>query len=188
MFIIPENPQNGHIINAGINVFKYENNRWYMIPNTVHPEVTLFSQIPTGAVIYVSSSSAPDGYIECSGQELYREIYPELFATIGTLYGEGNGTTTFNLPDLRGEFLRGWDNGRGIDVDRTLGSFQEDAFKAHNHTVSILDTVGLLSGDSTNSWDTGGTGSHTVRTWNTSTTGTTETRPRNIALLACIKY
>ena len=77
-----------------------------------------------GAISIFPYSAIPSGYLECNGQAISRTTYADLFAKIGTTYGTGNGSTTFNLPDLRGEFVRGWDNGRGVDNGRTIGSYQ----------------------------------------------------------------
>lgn len=78
-----------------------------------------------GSVTAFAQSAIPSDYLECDGSAVSRTTYATLFAKIGTTYGAGNGTTTFNLPDLRGEFIRGWDHGRGADVSgRTLGSNQ----------------------------------------------------------------
>lgn len=62
---------------------------------------------PTGTIIAYSVNNVPTGYLKCEGQEISRAEYSNLFNIIGTTYGSGNGSTTFNLPDLRGEFLRG---------------------------------------------------------------------------------
>jgi microcystin-dependent protein len=80
--------------------------------------------VPAGTVQYAARNTPPRGYLEANGQAVSRTTYAELFAAIGTAYGTGNGSTTFNVPDLRGEFIRGWDNGRGADAGRTIGSFQ----------------------------------------------------------------
>lgn len=82
--------------------------------------------------------TVPSGWLECNGAAISRSApYDKLFLVIGTLYGVGDGTTTFNLPDYRGEFLRGWDHGRGVDPARTLGAiateFQPDGIKQHTH-------------------------------------------------------
>ena len=66
----------------------------------------------------------PTGWLKCNGALLSRTTYAALFAVIGTTYGAGDGSTTFALPDLRGEFLRGLDDGRGVDGGRALGSAQ----------------------------------------------------------------
>jgi microcystin-dependent protein len=97
--------------------------------------------------------------------------------------GPGNGTTTFTLPDMRGYFARGWDNGRGIDPSRTLGSFQADAFESHAHAVSTTQTSVDSGTAHARTADVGTTG-----TLNTGATGDTETRPMNVALQMCICY
>jgi len=128
-----------------------------------------------------------------------------LFSAIGTTYGGGDGSTTFNLPDLRGEFVRGLDDGRGVDTSRTLGSSQADATAlpdtaftgstntAGNHDHSYATNQGTGGGQGGGGADTGsrnattnqaGSHSHSV-TINGG--GDAETRPRNVALLACIK-
>lgn len=91
---------------------------------------------PAGAVMPFAQSSAPTGWLKCNGAAVSRTTYATLFAAIGTTYGAGDGSTTFNLPDLRGEFVRGLDDGRGIDAARALGSAQADANKSHSHTGS----------------------------------------------------
>ena len=133
-----------------------------------------------GTVIQFAGSSAPSGYLKADGSAISRTAYAALFAAIGTTHGSGDGSTTFNLPDLRGEFVRGWDDGRGVDSGRGFGSAQSDEFKSHNHTLTAK------------SFTTGpGAGWRDVTTSNatnaTSFTGGSETRPRNIALLYCIK-
>ncbi len=76
--------------------------------------------VPAGTVnAYAGSivNFAPDGYLLCNGGTISRTIYSDLFAAIGTTYGAGDGSTTFNIPDLRAEFIRGLDSGRGIDLN-----------------------------------------------------------------------
>ena len=87
------------------------------------------------AVLYFAGQTAPVGWLKANGAAVSRTAYAALFAAIGTTYGAGDGSTTFNLPDLRGEFMRGWDDGRGIDHGRVLGSAQGDAIR--NITGSI---------------------------------------------------
>src|SRR5690625_109412 len=74
-------------------------------------------------------ANVPDGWLPCNGATISRTTYSRLFAVIGTTYGDGDGSTTFNLPDLRGEFVRGVDNGRGVDAGRALGQHQADALQ-----------------------------------------------------------
>ena len=79
---------------------------------------------PAGMVIAFAGNTAPNGFLYCDGSAVSRVTYSNLFSIIGTTYGVGDGTNTFNLPDLRGEFIRGFDDGRGADPARTLGSNQ----------------------------------------------------------------
>lgn len=155
---------------------------------------------PAGTVIYTARSTAPTGYLKANGAAVSRTTYATLFSAIGTTYGGGDGSTTFNLPDLRGEFVRGLDDGRGVDTSRTLGSSQGDATALpsnafttsnpgnHSHSYSGGDRQNVGSGGASQPVSQGGNttgaaGAHT----HTIGGGDTETRPRNIALLACIK-
>lgn len=84
---------------------------------------------PAGAVQYFAMPKAPTGWIKANGATLSRTLYANLFAAIGTTFGAGDGKTTFNIPDLRGEFLRAWDDDRGIDMSRGFGTFQSDTVR-----------------------------------------------------------
>ena len=88
---------------------------------------------PTGSVYTFAGSTVPTGWLKCNGALLSRTTYAALFAVIGTTYGAGDGSTTFALPDLRGEFVRGADDGRGVDAGRTLGAWQNHSMQRHNH-------------------------------------------------------
>lgn len=179
-------------------------------------------------------SAAPSGYLKANGAAVSRTTYSRLFAVISTYYGAGDGVSTFNLPDLRGEFPRGWDDNRGVDPNRVFGSVQLSQNLMHNHyatasyagahghdvagtaasagehTHSIKkasmgnNTVGAYispanEGASSSTTDAAGAHTHTVtgtaaavadhtHTIDTYYEGGSEARPRNIALLACIKY
>ena len=147
---------------------------------------SLGTLLAPGLILFFAANTPPTGWLKANGAAVSRATYASLFAAIGTTFGAGDGSTTFNLPDLRGEFLRGWDDSRGIDTGRVFGSAQADSFKAHNHG---LDTAlpayfanrGLTTGAYTFAQDSS---SITV----TQYTGGSETRPINIALLAIIKY
>lgn len=144
------------------------------------------SLLPAGMVAHFAMNSAPAGWLVADGQNVSRAAYPALFAAIGTTYGAGDGVTTFTLPDLRGEFLRGLDRGRGVDPGRAIGTAQSDALKSHSHTYSF--TVGDNNNDySSMPAASNGAGLHTFSSA-TAATGSTETHPRNVAVLACIKY
>ena len=97
---------------------------------------TTVQGVPSGSVFCMAVATVPSGYLECNGAAVSRSTYAVLFAVIGTAYGTGNGSTTFNLPDLRGEFVRGFDNGRGVDNGRSIASSQSSQFGQHNHNVS----------------------------------------------------
>lgn len=145
-------------------------------------------EIPAGIVAYFAMSATPAGWLKANGAAVSRITYAALFAAIGTTFGAGDGATTFNLPDLRGEFIRGYDDGRGVDSGRALGSKQTDDIKIHTHQIrgsgggQFTDNYtpgnGAASADYTIGMFDGGIGN----------TGGAETRPRNVALLACIKY
>lgn len=160
--------------------------------------------VPPGSLIMHAAASAPAGYLKANGGAVSRSIYSALFSVIGTSYGAGDGSTTFNLPDFRGYFPRAWDDGRGVDSGRAIGSSQSDSYLNHSHTGSTASAgshthssgiggpggVGFsMGGDSIYPGSTGSAGDHTHAVIvNASTTGGTETRPKNIAVLFCIKY
>ena len=95
--------------------------------------------------------AVPVGWIPADGRALSRTTYAALFAAIGTTYGSGDGSTTFNVPDLRGEFLRGWDDGRGVDSGRALGSAQAQQVQFHKHVVPQGENGQAIFGTTTNS-------------------------------------
>lgn len=165
---------------------------------------------PSGTVIWTARSSAPTGYLKANGAAISRSTYSALFSAIGTIYGAGDGSTTFNLPDLRGEFVRGWDDGRGLDSGRAFASIQGQDYQSHNHTGSTagagahshgysssgsgmagrtgngISTAFAGNGIGDVSFSINGVGDH-AHSFTTNASGGSETRPRNIALLACIK-
>lgn len=128
--------------------------------------------IPAGCVVAFAMEIPPDGWLECNGQAISRTDYEGLFNMIGTTFGEGNGIDTFNVPDLRGIFIRGWAHGSENDPDRDnrtassswgasgdqVGSYQEDALQSHNHN---------FSGKTTNTASASGNHSHSFSgaTW-----------------------
>lgn len=141
------------------------------------------SGLQAGEVAFFARNTAPTGYLKANGAAISRTTYSVLFAAIGTTFGVGDGSTTFNIPDLRGEFLRGWDDARGVDTSRAFGSSQAQDIQSHTHVISSM------TDNATQGGNVRGTGNTVVQaTTTTGATGGTETRPRNIALLACIKY
>jgi microcystin-dependent protein len=141
--------------------------------------------LPAGAVQAFAMNSSPSGWLEANGSNVSRTTYAALFSAIGTTYGTGDGSTTFTLPDLRGYFVRGaGTNSDGVAAG-TFGDKQTDDFKSHTHLYTIPNAPNNLFDQSYNA-NQGVPG----RTANTATgaTGGTETRPRNIAMLYCIKF
>ena len=104
--------------------------------------------VPTGAIFALPDTQAggndgyeldgiPTGYKHCNGDAISRSTFSALFAVIGTTYGAGDGSSTFNLPDLRGQFIRGVNTtNSGDDPNRAIGSSQTDDNKSHNHSAS----------------------------------------------------
>lgn len=176
--------------------------------------------IPAGAIQAFAQSSCPTGWLYANGSTISRTTYSALFSAVSTSYGVGNGSTTFALPDYRGYFLRGWNNGSGVDSDASsrtnrgdgttgdaVGTKQLDQFKSHNHGISdpghshaqattngTPQTPGReVPGSSAYGYDYAD-GAGAIPTANSYTgisvaaSGGTETRPKNINVLYCIKY
>lgn len=164
--------------------------------------------VPTGSVHLMASTSVPSGYLECAGQSLSRTQYAALFTAIGTTWGAVD-SNHFTLPDLRGQFVRGWANTGSTDSGRTFASSQSSQNISHNHTISstVNDSghnhsialavrayyqeprnMGVGTDASANSSDN--TGNSTTGITVTSTaanSGGTEARPINIAMMYVIK-
>lgn len=158
-----------------------------------------------GKVEYFAMSTAPTGYLKANGAAVSRVTYSKLFTAIGTTFGVGDGSTTFNLPDGRGLVPRGWDDGRGYDTGRSFGSYQADGNKSHGHTgTTNSDGSHTHTYNQGNTSDAGGGGSGTAlrnivstttstsgshtHSFTTNTDGNTEATVKNIAWLCCIKY
>jgi microcystin-dependent protein len=165
------------------------------------------SVAPAGSVTAFAGESAPDGWLVCDGSPISRSEYPQLFAALGVIYGNGDGSTTFNLPDYRGQFLRGRDASAGNDPDaasRTdrgdgqsgdkVGSKQDDALQGHEHDIkgrvrntasaAAYDMKGLNAGGTYHVSKTDGITESNAGTPRTSN----ETRPKNISVNYIIKY
>jgi microcystin-dependent protein len=166
---------------------------------------------PTGGLMYFAGSVAPANFLACDGSAVSRATYSALFGVIGETWGDGDGSTTFNLPDFRGLFLRGL-GGDAPYASAALGAVQADMAGPHSHTASTdssgahTHTYGPVqgrygansnpqtvfrpsSGDSNGSsvaLTTSSNGAHTHNVTVEDNAGT-ETRPRNGAALICIK-
>jgi microcystin-dependent protein len=154
------------------------------LPSTTTVGGTTISFVPAGAVMAFAMNSAPTGWLVCNGQAVDRSGtsgYPTLFAAIGTTYGAGNNSTTFNLPDLQGHFVRGFGTAAGSG---TFGAKQGDDLKSHTHSYVSAYAPYYAPAE-------GGGGNIYFFSNQANTTGGeggTETRPKNIAMLYCIKF
>ncbi len=103
--------------------------------------------LPTGSLVIWSTNSAPSGYLLCDGAAVSRTTYSTLFAVIGTAYGQGDGSTTFNLPDFRGRVPVGRDSGQGeFDAlaetgGEKLHTLTIDEMPSHSHAVPAINVV-----------------------------------------------
>ncbi|MHA6912986.1 phage tail protein [Ralstonia pseudosolanacearum] len=154
-----------------------------------------------GMIGHFPTPYAPAGWLKANGAAVSRATYDRLYAVIGTLFGAGDGANTFNLPDLRGEFLRGWDDGRGIDSGRSLGSWQSGSPVVHDDVGGTASFNITTLGDGSNvAWPTIAdpwVGTFPLTMYDSSAASFVDAnnkgfinmvRPRNIAFLPCIKY
>lgn len=163
---------------------------------SIQVQVNTTLGVPVGSVFYIAGPFVPVGYLEANGAAVSKTEYTQLYNILGGAGSPyGQTSTHFNLPDLRGEFIRGWDHSRGVDGSRTLGSSQTDQIESHNHQMLWTNyTGGGGSGltDPVNPLDVTvatQTAASTGRTgWGVTFSGGTETRPRNVALMPIIKY
>jgi hypothetical protein len=165
--------------------------------NTNAKSFSGFGIVPIGSIITFAApdSRIPDGWLLCNGQLVSRKKYPDLWIIIGALYGSGDGSTTFNLPDLRGMFLRGVDDGAGRDPDSHsrlaqknsdggtgsgtgdyVGSRQADEYASHDH---LFSSTGGYQGGNQKLWEGTKSGGHADIS-KTAKSGGKETRPQNV--------
>ena len=152
--------------------------------------------IMIGASVAFNLETPPIGFLEEDGSAISRTTFAPLFAKIGVRFGIGDGSTTFNIPDLRGEFIRGWSNGSAADPDRAsrtdsgdgttgdnVGTKQSDQIQSHNHSSG---SFGPRPADGTANVFV--TTDNAFPVINTGSTGGNETRPRNVYKMWCIKF
>jgi microcystin-dependent protein len=164
--------------------------------------------VPTGAVFHFAASTAPPGFLPANGAPVSRSTFAALFAVTGTTFGSGDGSTTFNVPNLQGEFIRGWDTAGSVDTGRAFGSAQayatarpqtttpskllSDGTTTTLESASNPSAIGFVrtsnAGESITAGSIDSTGSGTEMDVINAVAGDAETRPRNVALLACIKF
>jgi len=160
------------------------------------------SALPVGAMVPFPKGTVPPGFLEVDASVQSAAVYPDLATYLGGAFNKGDeGAGNFRLPESRGEFLRGWDHGRGIDAGRAVGSYQIDALQ------NITGAIGDFPRGSTGGQSWYGTGALSVTlggngpgsdgagvSWSQATFDasrvartSTETRPRNLAVMWCIK-
>lgn len=136
---------------------------------------------PPGTIGHCAMSTPPSGALERNGAAISRATYAALFTAIGTSYGAGDGATTFNVPDDRALFDRGWDHGRGYDSGRVFGSEQADDFKSHTHAIHDVFSYAALSTSAARTMTS-------TLDAQSGASGGSETRPKNRAYLPIIFY
>lgn len=170
--------------------------------NSVASAAARSADIKPGTTAFFAMQFAPAGWIKANGANISRTVYSDLYSAIGTYYGTGDGSTTFTLPDLRGEFMRAWDDNRGADSGRTFGTAQTNSTKllmngsstgnspeGNSSTGIITHKPGVeMIGIEATFWGQYGNRVTLRGAMDSTWGGASETRPRNIALLACIKY
>jgi len=155
--------------------------------------------LPSGAMVDFAGTVAPAGWLMCDGSAVSRTVYASLFAAVGSSYGAGDGSTTFNLPDFRGRFARYNDNmgtpagAAGRDTGRAHGSSQADDVKVHNHSMpgsGRISIDGTTTSQAANYYTMrgGASGYSWVDTTLAVSNTGSETRPINLSCNRIIKY
>lgn len=139
---------------AGLDLDIADNTLLYQaIQAMIAAYVATLNFVPVGTIIFRGASAAPSGWLFCNGAAISRTTYATLFAAIGETFGSGDGSTTFNLPDLRAKFVRGWAaSNPTYDAGRVFGSTQEQDYLAHAHTITLTSAggftpAGTITGD-----------------------------------------
>lgn len=202
---------------AGTSAVIQQGRNGFFVLDTVNVIALTDSGSPIGMVSAFAMSTVPTNWGECDGAAISRTTYAALFTLVGTTYGAGDGVTTFNKPDLRGYFIRGYDHGRGVDPARVFGSsqtfatslsgitasFAGVALAGHTHTVTSAGSRHGANGSTYVNWyssDGNSADNSVVHSLTSSSVsagtpsgtvtligGATETRPYNVAMLMCIR-
>lgn len=204
----PTNPATGDTYVLGTKSWTYDGTNW--VNQATFVLVPGGAGVETGMIMPHTTSTEPAGWLECDGAAISRTTYSDLFAVISDDYGAGDGSTTFNLPDLRGEFIRGFANGSANDADRAgrtnrgdgttgdvVGSKQSDAIRnisgSYNSIVGSYHSStlgGAYSGGSMGSYNMSGNHgagkNFAFSAANQVPTGS-DNRPTNVQMMYCIK-
>ncbi|EJF87005.1 hypothetical protein ME1_01236 [Bartonella vinsonii subsp. arupensis OK-94-513] len=191
------------VYNSNVSIEDYDG--WFLLNPTPLPPPKV-EPFPCGFIATFAMQEMPNGWLLCDGAVYKRKDYPQLFKAIGDKWGK-DSNTTFKVPDFRGMFLRGFDNGRGLDSNRQFAKEQQDCIKSHEHVCTIeragehthnfqYDGVGWSANDigrrnpsyhyQTITGTTQSAGAHTHKV-TISPTGERETRPVNTTVVYAIK-
>jgi len=185
------NADGSALIASDIKAGRYVFARFNAISNRFELIQFVGEAIPVGTEMLWPLATPPTGFLEEDGSAISRTTYNALFNVLGTSYGVGDGITTFNLPDFRGEGLRGWDHGAGRDPDSGLrtdrgdgtigdnvGTKQLGDVESHQHDAPEKTGTNWNFGNQANYLSQGVTGLY----------GGNETRMRNVYRMVIIKY
>lgn len=173
----------GFAVNYNTTTMTLSNGQLCVNPTYILSNLPTSVAVPAGTIIYTARLTPPDGYLVANGEAKSRTTYSQLCAAIGFTYGNGDGSTTFNLPDLQGYFIRCAGTNSDLTSAADIGARQQSSVERHSHSITTYGATqgGVNTGVDNKVW------SRTASTF-TGTYGGDETRPKNIALLACIKY
>ena len=161
----------------------------------------LTGAMPTGAIIPYAVTAAPTGFVLCNGAALSRSTYSTLFAVVSSLYGDGDGSSTFNVPDLRGRFIGGWDAGTSVLTSVTVSMILGSSIANTGGTQAVSLTTAQMpahaheyrrynpdaTGGANGGGSTGGLDTTSVTTGSTGSTGAHSNIPPTIILNYIIK-
>ena len=111
--------------------------------------------VPAGLILPYAVSAAPSGYLLCNGQAVNRSTYSTLFAVVSSLYGNGDGSSTFNVPDMRGRFVAGWDAGTGVLTSVTASMIIGSTIGNTGGTQNVALTVAQMPAHVHTAWVSG---------------------------------
>lgn len=183
LYLTPSDGSGGNTNSVELTQAEYDaltaeeknNGTIYFITDGTPSNLIVNDSVPIGAIQAYGGATAPAGWLMCDGSAVSRSAYSELYAAIGTAFGEGDGSTTFNLPDLRGRTAIGSGIGTASDAtERTIGqaggsesvTLTTAQIPSHNHPVEYAAAAAKTAGDSTANYMVGGySGNTTITNW-----------------------